>query len=95
MKNCPNCGIAWEREETIYETFLNQGYSREEAWDMADSYGCTPDSPKHFGVNVIGIEVQGGYDGISHWYCEGCEARVDRFSGKILQEGETATADRV
>jgi transposase-like protein len=30
----------------------------------------------------IGIEVQGGYDGVSYWRCPDCGAEWDRFTGE-------------
>lgn len=38
---------------------------------------------------VIGVEYQGGYDGVSEWRCPDCGRREGRFSGKILEDGET------
>lgn len=38
---------------------------------------------------VIGIEYEGVYDGISEWRCPDCGRREGRWSGNILQGGET------
>jgi len=38
---------------------------------------------------VIGVEYQGGYDGVSEWRCPDCGRREGRFSGKVLEDGET------
>jgi hypothetical protein len=38
---------------------------------------------------VIGVEYQGGYDGISEWVCPDCGRREGRWSGKVLEDGET------
>jgi hypothetical protein len=37
---------------------------------------------------VIGVEYQGGYDGVSEWHCPDCGRREGRFSGKVLGDGE-------
>ena len=82
-KQCPSCAVSWECEETIYEHFLAiQGNDEVESRRKAEMYGCTPDNPKHFGVNVVGIEVQGQYDGISYWKCLKCEATFNRWDLK-------------
>lgn len=38
---------------------------------------------------IIGVEYQGGYDGVSEWRCPDCGRREGRWSGKVLQDGET------
>lgn len=37
---------------------------------------------------VIGVEYQGGYDGVSEWICPDCGRREGRWTGKVLGEGE-------
>ena len=82
-KNCPSCNTEWEEKETIKEHFENQGYSTRKAVQTAAMYGCTPENPKHFGKNVVGIEIRGGYDGVSYWKCQVCETMFDRFTMKV------------
>ena len=36
------------------------------------------------GSRVIGVEYQGGYDGVSEWQCADCGYRQGRWSGKEL-----------
>lgn len=31
---------------------------------------------------LSGIEIQGGYDGVSYWYCPECMTVWDRFTGE-------------
>lgn len=38
---------------------------------------------------IIGVEYQGGYDGVSEWRCPDCGRREGRWSGKVLEDGET------
>jgi hypothetical protein len=45
-------------------------------------YGCTPSTPQHFSVNVVGIEIQGQYDGVSYWKCTPCGTVFDRWTMK-------------
>lgn len=81
-KECPKCKIEWEEKETIYEFFLNKYFDEEKAREAASCYGCTRETPKHFGKNVIGIEIQGMYDGVSFWECQGCKSTFDRWTMK-------------
>ena len=37
-------------------------------------------------IHLIGIEIQGGYDGISYWDCPNCGRRWDRFTGKQVMK---------
>jgi hypothetical protein len=43
-------------------------------------------------TNVIGIEYDYGspnrYDGVSEWFCNFCDSRYGRWSGKKLEKGE-------
>ena len=80
--SCPECNTPWREEETIFQHFLNKGKSVEEAAETASHYGCTPQTPKHFGKDVVGIEIQGHYDGVSYWQCKKCEATFNRFTMK-------------
>jgi len=36
---------------------------------------------------LIGIEVRGGYDGVSYWQCPDCNTTWNRFTGEISPEG--------
>lgn len=80
--HCPKCGTPWEEEETIYEHFLQRYGSEEKARETAAMYGCTPENPKHFGKDVVGIEIPGKYDGVSYWQCQKCDTVFDRWTMK-------------
>ncbi len=73
LTECPNCKTPWQRTETITEYFfryytshgvsqykLDKGLNtpEEAAADSALNFGCTPDSPKHFGKNVVVVQSQ-------------------------------------
>jgi hypothetical protein len=32
---------------------------------------------------LVGLEIQGGYDGVSYWACPFCQVVWDRFTGKL------------
>lgn len=38
----------------------------------------------HFS-RLIGIEILGGYDGVSYWRCPDCNAEWDRWTGKLIR----------
>jgi len=79
-KNCPKCNIAWEQKETIYEFFLNQHGDKENAMETASLYGHTEKDPKHFSINVAGVEDPSKYDGVSFWLCTNCHRLFDRWT---------------
>lgn len=83
---CPSCNIAWQGEETITQYFVREGYTTRKAKQIAAMYGCTSETPRHFGKNVIGIEIQGQYDGVSYWKCEGCKTVFDRWTLKPVDK---------
>jgi len=72
--------------DTITQYFESQGYSHRKAVQTAAMYGCTPKSPKHFGKNVVGIEIQGKYDGVSYWKCTECETVFDRWTMEVVED---------
>ena len=82
-KECPKCNTPWEESERIYDFFLRK-YEGDEvkAAETASAYGDTPETPKHFGKDIIGIEIQGMYDGISYWKCKKCETTFNRWTMK-------------
>lgn len=84
--HCPNCRINWYSNQTIYEYFLNKGETPNKATKIAAMYGCTPEHPKHFGENIIGIELQGQYDGVSQWQCTNCNTIFDRWSMEPIKD---------
>ena len=78
---CPSCKVAWNEAETIYEHFLRKyDGNHDKAWYTASMYGHSASTPRYFGVNVIGIEVQGKYDGVSYWKCTVCDVTHDRWT---------------
>lgn len=56
------------------------------AWYSANMYGWTFENPKCFKHTIIGIEVQGYYDGIAFWHCSKCDVYWKRFSWSNFKE---------
>jgi len=54
------------------------------AKNIAVSYGCTEETPRHFSINVVGIEDPYKYDGVSYWKCTSCNTVFDRWTMKEL-----------
>ena len=88
MKQCPSCSTPWEEHLNIYEFFLTQGKNKAEASKAAEMYGCTKEEPRHFGKDVVGIEVPVKYDGVSYWQCQKCEDIFDRWTMKKIKKDE-------
>lgn len=42
----------------------------------------------HFS-RLVGIEIRGGYDGVSYWECPDCLRVWDRFTGKEVFKSRT------
>lgn len=53
MKMCPCGKVPWEMKQNIYEFFLKEGQTKEEAMNTASMYGHTEESPKYFGINSV------------------------------------------
>jgi predicted RNA-binding Zn-ribbon protein involved in translation (DUF1610 family) len=73
---CPQCGSDW-RDAPIPE-----------AEHRKDRYGVI--APVQYYSRLIGIEIRGGYDGISFWRCPDCGAQWDRFTEKLVDRGSRA-----
>ena len=79
-KQCPECNITWEMKESIYEFFLNQHGDSIKAYHDAKLYGDSAEDPKHFSINVVGVEDPSKYDGVSFWLCTNCQRLFDRWT---------------
>lgn len=71
--HCPNCNSNWDAG-SIFDTLRRQecfsDLSDVELADkVAESYG---DRAGHFS-RLIGIEIEGRYDGVSLWQCPDCQ----------------------
>ena len=85
LEICPLCNANWKQSD-IADHFESTGCSREEAEEKASHYGWTKEN-KLFFSRLIGIEIEGGYDGISEWMCPDCESKWDRFTNKLIVNG--------
>jgi len=63
------------------------------AEQAAESYGWTKENKLHPGKDVVGIQYPYNhsehYDGVSEWQCMLCKARIGRWTGKVLADGES------
>jgi hypothetical protein len=91
-KKCDGCG-ADLRGDAIPEDILhyyNSGPNGEFLATIED-YRAIADqltNPTTHYSRVIGVEYQGGYDGVSEWVCPDCGCREGRWSGKVLTGDE-------
>jgi Zn-finger nucleic acid-binding protein len=85
--NCPECGSLWNDGDVLEK--LRKTYplmSENTLLEWAGDYGWTPKNKAHFG-RVIGIEIQGEYDGVSYYQCPDCQTTWDRFTGEKQAKG--------
>lgn len=91
LDNCPKCNARWKGTD-IFLYFLAQaktpgnyysGKTRDEVLEIAAEYGYTAENPQYFS-NLIGIEIQGEYDGVSRWRCPECNSEWCRWTNKEL-----------
>lgn len=85
---CPECGVSWNEGE-IADIFIKQREEGSEYWrdktdeEIKDYVLKTYSAPYKFS-RLIGIEIQGCYDGISRWQCPDCKTEWNRFTGKKI-----------
>jgi hypothetical protein len=60
-----------------------------ESWDSGDIPKKYREhySPPYKFSKLIGVEIQGEYDGISEWQCPFCKTIWDRWTEKIIKKG--------
>lgn len=85
FKNCPDCGSSWEGED-IYEAFRKHVFYKDKTdaelkQYVYDHYKWSEQNKKSF-KRVIGIEIQGQYDGVSYFQCPDCRQTYNRFTGE-------------
>ena len=79
---CPACGVSWDAGP-IFDKLRPQDWCAHMSDDelqayITKSYGT---GPKHFS-RLIGVEIQGLYDGVIMWQCPDCKTRWDRFKDR-------------
>lgn len=82
---CPNCGTELCGGHIWADWSLTHAVdsSPEARRAYAECYGASPEHDR-CGGQEIGIEHQGGYDGVSEWLMPCCRARYDRWTGERL-----------
>lgn len=79
---CPACGVSWD-DGSIFDKLRTQDWCAGMSDDelrahIAQFYDS---DTKHFS-RLIGIELQGLYDGVIMWQCPDCKSRWDRFKDR-------------
>jgi hypothetical protein len=89
LKNCPICNYKWQSDKNIYEELRDRpAYKHmtdEQVEEIAKQYLHTKDNPKYF-KKLIGVEIQGEYDGISRWMCPECKSEWNRFTEELIHQ---------
>ena len=47
-------------------------------------------SPPYRWSRLIGVEIQGQFDGVSLWQCPDCKTQWDRFTGKRVKNAQAS-----
>ena len=83
--NCPFCKCSWDGG-TLFDSIRKSPHyvdlTDEQIKNKCIEYWG--DSDKRLS-KLIGIEVQGKYDGISYWKCPDCETYWDRWTNEIVK----------
>ena len=85
ISNCENCGIDFNGED-IYQYFLNNKETPEEALKTAGYYGWKEDNKKCFRINITGITVMGKGDRTNAYMCTNCGHTLCRDTGEDVSE---------
>jgi len=88
LTNCPKCNSNWDGG-SVLDTFKKQreenyewckGMTDEQLEEKMKEYYSEP----YRWSKLIGVEIQGGYDGVSQWMCPECKARWNRWTGEEI-----------
>lgn len=89
LEKCPECGAQWQGD-LIVDTFKAYRDAGKEFYAGKTDEEIEADVIRFYGgldrrwSNLIGVEVQGKYDGVSEWLCPDCGSKWDRFTNKKL-----------
>jgi hypothetical protein len=89
---CPACSASWDAG-AIFDALRPQEWCSDKSDDELRDYinKYYEGSTKHFS-RLIGIEIQGLYDGVIMWECPDCKTRWDRFKNRPSHRaGKAAT----
>lgn len=81
---CPSCNESWDAGfiwDVFKEMETYQDLSIEELKTKAKKCYSKPYKFSH----IIGIQVQGKYDGVSYWKCPFCNTTWDKFTGDKIK----------
>lgn len=90
--HCPVCDYDWdggsileswkEKREAGQDYYVGRSDTDLEA-EMHEFY-----SPPFRWSRLIGVEIQGKYDGVSEWMCPRCNSRWDRWTENLIRAGK-------
>jgi rubredoxin len=75
-KNCPKCGVGFEKED-IFQYFFELTGDEEKALDHASFYGWSKENPQCFSrcIALYNLEL----DKTTQWQCPDCKYVWDRI----------------
>lgn len=53
--------------------------------DKCPKCGISWRDEKGWGINLLGLEIRGKYDGVSYWKCTACNTTFDRWTGEEVK----------
>lgn len=85
VSHCENCGINFNGMD-IYQHFINEKETHEEALRTARYYGWSEDNKKCFRENITSITVRGQGDRTNAFMCTNCGHTLCRDTGEDVSE---------
>ena len=79
--NCPKCGESWD-DGLIIDNFRKQKEYKDLSEEELEAKVKNWYAPPYKFSKLLGIEIMGGYDGVSYWQCPFCKTTWDRFTGE-------------
>lgn len=81
--------IEKELSVCLIEEMEKKGYNRGTMkTDKCPKCGITWRDEKGWGINLLGLEIKGKYDGVSYWKCTACNTTFDRWTGEEVESNE-------
>jgi hypothetical protein len=94
LTNCPECNSSWDGGD-IFETLRPQKWCENMSDDELREDVHKHYAPPHRFSRLVGVEVRGGYDGVSFWECPDCKARWDRFTQRKVVNAHASSGSAV
>ena len=83
LGTCPECGADWS-DGDIFDKLRGQTWCSNKTDEELHEFIRQTYSPPYKFSRLIGVQIQGGYDGVAYWLCPDCKKKFTRTIPGII-----------